>query len=82
MSILLIAFNSIYSFRKQAMQDIESFRAEETANIKSHLEDIVNIAYDMIEHSYRQSNEAGVRERYGFDLEDTLADGNVKRNLF
>ncbi|MCR5453590.1 MAG: cache domain-containing protein [Bacteroidales bacterium] len=78
MSILLIAFNSIYSFRKQAMQDIESFRAEETTNIKSHLEDIVNIAYDMIEHSYRQSSEAGVRERYGFDLDDTLSDSNVK----
>lgn len=78
MSILFIAFNSIYSFRKQAMQDIESFRTEETNNIKSHLEDIVNIAYDMIEHSYRQSSETGVRERYGFDLEDTLTDGNVK----
>ena len=78
MSIFLIAFNSIYSFRKQAMQDIESFRAEETESNKRQLKDIVNIAYDMIEYSYRQSSGAGVRERYGFDLEDTLEDSNVK----
>lgn len=78
MSIFLIAFNSIYSFRKQAMQDIESFRAEETESNKRQLKDIVNIAYDMIEYSYRQSNGVGVRERYGFDLEDTLEDSNVK----
>ena len=78
MSIFLIAFNSIYSFRKQAMQDIESFRNEETEQIKSQLTDIVQIAYDMIDHSYLQSNDAGVRERYGFDLEDTLVEGNVK----
>ena len=78
MSIFLIAFNSIYSFRKQAMQDIEAFRTEETESNKRQLKDIVNIAYDMIEYSYRQSSGAGVRERYGFDLEDTLEDSNVK----
>ena len=60
------------------MQDIESFRAEETESNKRQLKDIVNIAYDMIDYSYRQSSGAGVRERYGFDLEDTLEDSNVK----
>lgn len=78
MSICLIAFNSIYSFRKQAMQDIESFRAEETESIKSQLEDIVNIAYTMIDHAYHDSNDMGIRQRYGFDIEDTLIDKNVK----
>lgn len=78
MSIFLIAFNSIYSFRKQAMQDIESFREEETESNKNQLKDIVNIAYDMIDYSYRQSSGVGVRERYGFNLEDTLEDSNVK----
>lgn len=78
MSILLIAFNSIYNFRKQAMLDIENFRSEETDQIIAQLKDIVNIAYGMIDHSYRNSNDAGVRERYGFDLTDSLDDISVK----
>ncbi|MBR4268090.1 MAG: cache domain-containing protein [Bacteroidales bacterium] len=77
-SILLIAFNSIYNFRDQADKDIERYRTEETNTIKMQLIDIVNIAYDMIDHSYQQSSDAGVRERYGFDLEDTLDEAGVK----
>lgn len=78
MSILLIAFNSIWNFRSQALQDIENFRKDETDALTKQLIDIVNIAWKMIDHSYRASNEAGVRERYGFDMEDSIADGNVK----
>lgn len=77
-SILLIAFTSIYNFRTQAEKDIERFRADETDNITKQLKDIVNIAYDMIDHSYRQSNEVGVRERYGFGMADTVEDYGVK----
>lgn len=77
-SIVLIAFNSIYNFRQQALLDIERFRADETEQITKQLIDIVNIAYDMIEHSYQSSNEIGVRQRYGFEYADTLEDPMVK----
>lgn len=76
-SILLIAFNSIYNFRQQALQDIENFRSDEIEQITKQLKDVVNIAYSMIDHSYRNSNDIGVRERYGFDMADTL-DESVK----
>ncbi len=77
-SIVLIAFNSIYNFRQQALLDIERFRADETEQITKQLIDIVNIAYDMIEHSFRSSDETGVRERYGFDIDDVVEDEAVK----
>lgn len=77
-SILLIAFNSIYSFRTQAEKDIEGFRNEATENITRQLVDIVNIAWKMIDNSYQESSETGVRERYGFNLTDTLDDVGVK----
>lgn len=78
MSILLIASYSIYNFRAQAIQDINKFREDETETLKKQLIDIVNIAYDMIDHSYKESSEGGVRERYGFDSADSLEDSNVK----
>lgn len=78
MSILLIASYSIYNFREQAIQDISKFREDETETLKKQLVDIVNIAYAMIDHSYKQSNDGGVKERYGFDVTDTLMESNVK----
>ncbi|MCQ2253723.1 MAG: cache domain-containing protein [Bacteroidales bacterium] len=78
MSIVLIAFNSIYNFYVQAKLDIDNFRYEETEAIKKQLVDIVNIAYDMIDHSYKAGNDSGVRERYGFESVDSVEEQGVK----
>lgn len=80
-SILLIAFTSIYNFRTQAEKDIEHFREDETENITKELKDMVNIAYAMIDDTFKQSNETGVRERYGVDMTDSVEDFSVKQIL-
>jgi hypothetical protein len=81
-SILLIAFTSIYNFRMQAEKDIEHFRDDEIENIKKQLQDIVNIAYAMIDDTYKITNETGVKERYNVEETDTLADLGVKQLLY
>ncbi|MBQ9214389.1 MAG: cache domain-containing protein [Bacteroidales bacterium] len=80
-SILLIAFTSIYNFRMQTESDIEHFRNDETESITSQLKDMVNIAYAMIDNSFKDSNEFGIRERYGMDYMDTVVDPVTKQLL-
>ncbi|MCQ2974269.1 MAG: cache domain-containing protein [Bacteroidales bacterium] len=77
-SIVLIAFYSISKFKANALEDIQKFKKDQIETLTKQLKDIVNIAYDMIDHSYRNSSDMGVRERYGFEITDSLDDENVK----
>ncbi len=77
-SILLIAFNAIYNFRIQALQDIENYKTEEETKIKNQLNDVINFAYSMIEQAYLSSTEESIRDTYGFGFGDTISEPLVK----
>lgn len=76
-AIASIAAYSALQFRKTTKNSIEVYRVEETEKILNNLKDIVNIAYSMIDYSYKNSTEDAIFERYGIRLEDTT-DNAVK----
>jgi len=76
-AIAAIAAYSALQFRKTTKQSIEIYRVEETEKILNNLKDIVNIAYSMIDYSYKSSTKEGIYERYGIDIDDNT-DNAVK----
>ena len=71
LSISTVSVLSIYQFRKEIKKNIQSYRVEATNQILNNLKDIVNIAYSMVDNSYKLSNPQAIKERYGLDLKDT-----------
>jgi hypothetical protein len=70
-SITTVSFLAIRQFEKEIKNNIEAYRREATQQILSHLQDIVNIAYAMIDNTYKLSNAKAIKEKYGFDIKDT-----------
>ncbi len=75
-SILIIAGFSLYKFKAYVTQNIKDYRQEQLTITLNHLKDIVNIAYNMIDNSYRSSQEA--IKRYGFNFQDTVPEDIAK----
>ncbi len=71
LSISTVSILSIYQFQKEIKKNIQSYRVEATNQILNNLKDIVNIAYSMVDNSYKLSNPQAIKERYGLDLKDT-----------
>ena len=70
-SIAVIAIFSIFEFKSEIEDSIEIYRHEETEKILSHLQDIVNISYSMIDNSFQASNPAAIAKRYNLQFADT-----------
>ncbi len=70
-SITTVSVLSIYQFQKEIKHNIAVYRTEATNQILSHLKDIVNIAYAMIDNTYKASNSRALKERFGFLPADT-----------
>ncbi|MFC3192939.1 cache domain-containing protein [Marinicella sediminis] len=51
--VLVITLFSVSNIRKQGDQRIKNFRAEELEKVKSHLKDLVDVAYETIDQNHR-----------------------------
>jgi len=76
-AIVIVTMFSAYSFLKSTKKSIETYRIEETEKILNNLKDIVNIAYSMIDYSYKSSTKEGIFDRYGIDINDST-DATIK----
>jgi len=76
-AIVTVTIYSAISFLTSTEKSIEIYRVEETEKILNNLKDIVNIAYSMIDYSYKSSSKEGIFERYGLDITDS-ADATIK----
>lgn len=70
-SITTVSILSIYQFQREIKSNIEAYRIEATDQTISHLKDIVDIAYSMIDNTYKLSNPKAIQEKYGFLLQDS-----------
>jgi len=57
-SIILVSTYFIVSYKQKITDDIETYRYEETEQIKQTVKDIVNLSYDMLAVSYSNSKNA------------------------
>ncbi len=76
-AIISITIYSAFSFLTSTEKSIEIYRVEETEKILNNLKDVVNIAYSMIDYSYKSSTKEGIFQRYGLDLTDS-SDATIK----
>ncbi len=70
-SIVIVSTLSILQFRREMYKEIDKYEIEATDNILNHLKDIVNIAYSMIDNTYKVSSPDVIEDKYGFKLQDT-----------
>ncbi len=70
-SITTVSILSIYQFQREIKNNIHAYRVEATNDIISHLRDIVNISYSMIDNTYKLSTPEAIQEKYGIFLNDT-----------
>ncbi|MBN2891735.1 MAG: cache domain-containing protein [Bacteroidales bacterium] len=70
-SIATVSILSIYQFQREIKKNIEDYRVEATDQILEHLEDIVDIAYSMIDNTYKLSTPQTIEEKYGMVIQDT-----------
>ena len=71
LSITTVSILSIYQFQREIKNNIETYKVEATDNILSHLKDIVDIAYSMIDNTYKLSTPKAIKDKYGFFLDDS-----------
>ncbi len=76
-SIVIVTAFSMYVFKRYVEKSIKDYRKEQTTMILHHLQDIVNIAYRMIDQSYRVSQEE-MKKYYGFEQFDTIPENIAK----
>ncbi len=74
LSIVTVSILSINQFQKEFEKNIKTYRAEATDQTLDHLKDIVNIAYSMIDNTYKLSSPEAIKNKYGFSLQDTSKD--------
>ncbi len=77
LSITLVSVFLYLNFRSYVVNSIRDYRQEQTQLILNHLKDIVNIAYRMIDQSYKVSQEE-IRKDYGFAKLDTIPEDVAK----
>ncbi len=70
-SIFTVALFAIIQYTRETNKSIKAYKREATETALNHLKDIVNIAYRMIDNAYKASNPETLKERYGFDMNDT-----------
>jgi len=68
-----VSFFVIFSIEKNAEKDIEAFRIQELADIKSNLKSLVDIAYGIIDTHYRlATDQEHLKETYGYRLKNII----------
>ncbi len=78
-AILILSVFSYLNFKNYVEKSIKDYRREQTNMILNHLKDIVNIAYRMIDQSYKVSTEE-IKKHYGFSQLDTIPE-NIARMI-
>ncbi len=74
-AVVLVAGLSFYNFREKTIEDIETYKKEETEQIKQQLKDVVNMSYDMISASYENAKTAeGLRVFMNIDTATQIPD--------
>ncbi len=75
-SILVVSGFSMYTFNRYVQKNIRDYRKEQINLTLRHLQDIVNIAYRMIDQSYKVSQQE-MRKYYGVKF-DTIPENVAK----
>ncbi len=69
-SITSIAAFSIISFNNRTKENIENFKKEELAKVKTTLKDFVDLSYNMIAQSYEKQSAKSIEDEYGITIGD------------
>ncbi len=75
-ALIIISGYALYSYKVYINKNIQDFKKEYTNLVINHLKDIVNIAYRMIDESYKISEEQ-MKKNLGFNL-DTIPEDIAK----
>ncbi|MBN2663156.1 MAG: cache domain-containing protein [Bacteroidales bacterium] len=70
-SIVTVSVLSIRQFRLEIEKNIKTYEVDAIDETLKHLKDIVNIAYSMIDNTYKISSPDAIKQRFGFSLNDT-----------
>ncbi len=75
-TIITLSALFLYNYKRTINQYIKDYREEQINMVISHLKDIINIAYRMIDANYQVSQEA-MKKYYGFKF-DTIPENVAK----
>ncbi|MBU4262032.1 MAG: methyl-accepting chemotaxis protein [Proteobacteria bacterium] len=77
-AVVVISLFSVYTMKKNAMREIESFRIAETEQVKAILKNYVDIAYETVDSNYKLSQDtAYLQDRYGHRLRSIIDVGSA-----